>query len=747
MSAFSTDLLYKLATASERFNVLDFQNLLKRRREDGMKCYIHDLRTVNHKGSGWDLTKGVLTIQENCISQEIEEFLESRLSSFGWFQTRAKKIQLELSGTVFEKPDLPLGYSMYPQSGYKVLGQWGSNPAMDLVILIILPDGSMSVRVGKKPTGEFCFTGGMINKTDTTINAALRQLVNECFEENYSLRFLEPGSLSLVAVEKMNLSAAQKEDIIDMVLSNEEFKNPEFQKYKQVFKIGSTFSSSYNSFIAGIRKIKEISKENAETQVIAFKKLLFEYLFPDNYRSFINFLYKTIQNLEWVFCSSDPRNTQEAFMITQPFYIYTDLSEISQHEREWNLEPKGGDDVKSSHTELIQDLVKKPMFASHRSILIKVLRDFVEKNPQKVTSIMTHQFDEIMTILTDLEIKELGIVGNHANICSESQLQQLEILRAQDDNIRIEVDKMNSVEMATEFLENKLSELRMARLRNKQEDLGLSLSFRISLALLAEKDTIYIVIDNSGSMNGKHSSGLTLWAKLLRDIKYLLPLLALVAVNVKVIFINEVGSAMKNDSFKEFDFSVGENDISNLESKLNCALLWFDELNFARPSGSTVVNGIFTRILSDSHNQNIGVIFLTDGEADDKTHLSKTIKNRNPPYKSPIIVIGCCKNSETISWVRDLQRETQNCITMLDDFETQEKRFKQWYGDISFSDSTYLGMFVTFPCYENNHFYGKGFHIYVKLDKIKAELSREDYYEILGYENSDAYDEYVASRI
>src|SRR3990167_9775246 len=115
--------LNDLYDIESRVAVLDFQALLRRRREKGFQHFIPDLAksVADTQGHGWTFSKGMMTIQPNHNTDEIMDFLEKNLAQYKWFQTRAHRAEMLKNGTVIEEPQLPQGYDSYTEQ-FKTLG-------------------------------------------------------------------------------------------------------------------------------------------------------------------------------------------------------------------------------------------------------------------------------------------------------------------------------------------------------------------------------------------------------------------------------------------------------------------------------------------------------------------------------------------------------------------------------------------------------------------------------------------------
>ncbi len=544
--------------------------------------------------------------------------------------------------------------------------------------------------------------------------------------------------------------------------------------------------------------------------MVRIKTQLYKMVFPEQFKNFDTFLRQFLLKCARTINETDPRNTQLAWMETIPFLLYMMREEFQKVQQSFLLAEAGGDDATEARTMKIQDFFDGdlPVFSAHRRIMLGMMQQAVQIDPGLAQSpAFQAQVEEIEQKTQAREAKELGVnavqvAGSQAPVV----LQQTELpsgVRAAvipQVSTKRELDLLNQTkaDMAgklgqqhtemrmneevadtLDYLERLLGEDRMRRIHNRLEDLRIPASYVSVLEDVNQKDLIEILVDNSGSMAGQN------WADAKERFQKLMPLLALAGCKVRVRFINEPSNLGELETLKtvhtgqrktarpqsggyqpmtprgvfEYDFTLfkdGANhtrpdDIMMLEQEEG-RMAEFLTAVFDRgvPSGGTVVNSHFENMIgSILPEKKVGIMFLTDGEASDKTKIEATVKKRQNKQNSQIIVVACTKKSDEINWVRELQKDPNNYIYMLDDYAIQQAKLQNVHGSlVNMTKEIWVAMHLAFPrdpSLPNNQ---SGFHLYIRADKLHEELTPDELKQFYGYKPDDAtYRAYQAERL
>lgn len=814
-----------------RAAVLDFQALLRRRREKGFMHFIPDLAkgTPDAQGHGWTFKKGMLNVKPNHNTDEIMDFLERNLGQYKWFQTRAQRAEMIAQGVIIEEPQLPQGYDTYTEL-FKTLGSWGKNLAMDVVTLLRNADGTISVQLIERPRGEgYAFVGGMIGKDDEKDRQkVLDQCYMETLEEFYSNDLFAKYSATLRQGTKVNNTdqtrlSTKLNDIFDLAefgdLAN--FKDQLIQSMPPSANLESKLQKLQDALRALngqplLRKGQAVlingqpakhTVEALEHFWVRIKCQLYKELCPEQYEDFVNFLRDHLVDLPETTNETDYRNTQLAYMATIPHYFLIDREELKQKEAFWGVRPKGGDDAVSAKIiplhELYEHLTdpsdpnRTKMFSAHLRILTQCIGTVVEQDPSMLENpYFQEQLGQIAKNLEEREFKELGItpavtasgsaivLQTAANgmqqlpiISREPQLTQLQnAIMSVSEGIISSVEAVSSINEAIELLKVELGAIRYARLCDQLENLHLPMSFLPVLAELCLYDSVECVLDNSGSMsqgmttqievklpNGQvqlTSQALTRWQDAHRRLSALTVLLGMAGVKFNIRFLNEQRgvSQTRSPATEVFTFNyvlrkdrngnILPNDITLLENELKSSEMWLSRLFQLEPGGGTSVASPLREALRKHDGKKRGILIVTDGEATDLAETQEVVKTRRDPHLTPISVVACTNASEQIQWVRTLQTNDSYYIAMLDDYKTQRDRMHNAHSTrVPYPPQYWLALHVTFPQNPATPISDTGFFVYLKADKLTAELTQEQLSEMVGYAVPDEmYQDYVTFR-
>jgi hypothetical protein len=764
-----------------REGVLDFQVLLRDRRDKGFQHYIPDLATENATGTGWTLNKGLLVVQAQHNTDELMTHLETKLAHHKWFQTRKQRDEFTSKGGMFEVPVLPVGYPSYTQL-FKSLGQWGKNPAMDVVSLLTNPDGTLAVQVIVRPIDKkHAFVGGMIDKdVHTQGEAILEKCFQETLEEWYSNDLFAPGSKTLSASQKFDVDALSI--AIDAVLANSEFSKlaPFKATLANIFnKPGYNFNTRIKNLETELKaqgKTQNIRPEDLEVFWVRIKCRLYQELFPQQYNGLTDFLRNNLVRMEETTNEADPRNTQVAFMTTVPHYFYIDRAELAKHQNNWMVAPKGGDDALTAKVVELDKLFEKPMFSAHARILLECVADLVEKHPELLQNReFQAQLEKIRSNIEIREAKELNLVrndltglvlqtpkggvlvgANNASIRASSsstatvnppaatqipvvantaELTQLNAASLAANSDHEEILVASSSQAAGKALETLVGQVRFARTKEILEQLGLPISSLVTLDELTGLKRVNILLDNSGSMSGDHTDGegkrTNRWMEAKSRLKKILPLLALGGAEINIRVLNDC-TALSKGNTKSFNFrkDLGANNVSSLESELGNANAFLEKLFNCTPSGGTEVKGDLSVFFSMAQSGDKQLnLFLTDGEATDDLAAKQTIMTRNAEA-NPLLVVACTNASAEINWIRDISLNPKSGVEMLKDCLEEEMNMRVLHGpSIPYSNSIYVLRHVALPAIDKDT--AAGLQVYGCMNKV---LTNDQLTEIMGYE-------------
>jgi hypothetical protein len=767
-----------------REGVLDFQVLLRDRRDKGFQHFIPDLATENKTGTGWTLTKGLLVVQSQHNTDELMTFLETKLAHHKWFQTRKQHDEFTNKGGIFEVPVLPVGYESYTQL-FKSLGQWGKNPAMDVVSLLTNPDGTLAVQVIVRPHDKkYAFVGGMIDKdVHTQSEAILEKCFQETLEEWYSNDLFAPGSKTLTASQSLDVNLLST--AIDAVLANAEFSKlaPMKASLANTFKQpGLNFNTRIKTLETELKtqgKAQNIRPEDLDVFWVRIKCRLYEHLFPKKYNDLTDFLRNNLVRMEETTNEADPRNTQSAFMTTVPHYFYINKAELAKHQNDWMVAPKGGDDAVTAKVVELDKLFERPMFSAHARILLECVADLVDKHPELLQkkefqaqlekirlNIEIRESNELNLVRVDLnglvlQRPKSGVVvgtnnasssvsSNSATAANHSAIQipvvsntveltQLNAatlaasLAANSDHEEILVS--NSSQAAGKALETFVGQVRFARTKEILEQLNLPISSLVTLDALTGIKRVNILLDNSGSMSTDHTDGegkrTDRWLEAKSRLKKILPLLALGGAEINIRVLNDCYALSKGTS-KSFNFrkDLGANNVSALENELGKANAFLEQLFNCTPSGGTEVQRDLSAFFNMAQSGDTQLnLFLTDGEATDATAAKQIISSRNIEA-NPLIVVACTNASAEINWIREIALNPKSGVDMLKDCAEEEMNMRVLHGpSIPYSNSIYVLRHVALPAIDKNAV--SGLQVYSCMNKV---LTHDQLTEIMGYE-------------
>lgn len=211
---------FDLYLLSLRAGLLDFQTWINNIHLYGSKSYIMDLEYEGDYQSddyyfdpdnrqfcrGFCVRKGVVTVYETCDVNHLMDYFERKLGKYSWFETRRDFERLKQEGRCIETPTLPGNYQSFLADGYKILGKWGVNEAIDVIPFILNDDGTISVKVIEKIDAynpekkQRATLGGIIDNMESVIEKCLAELL----EEYYSNDLFAPESKTMFAAQKMH---------------------------------------------------------------------------------------------------------------------------------------------------------------------------------------------------------------------------------------------------------------------------------------------------------------------------------------------------------------------------------------------------------------------------------------------------------------------------------------------------------------------------------------------------------------
>lgn len=392
--------IYDLAV---RVSVLDFQELLKNRLEKGFQHFFLDLMKEPETRSpdydpalsqGWILKGGLLTVHENCEANQLMDFLESKLQHHAWFETRQQKMQRLARGEHIDLPTLPAGFKAYRES-YKTLGKYGPNAAIDVIAFIENPDGSLSEKVIVRPHDKkYAFVGGMIEQKEATLGRCFDEMLEEFYSNDLFVR--DSGTEFLAGRKSLPEVLAAFEE----VLRQKEFSTltPVFAEILSAAQSGTHFSDCLERFCIQLlsytnRAIPQANgkehthrMEDLEHLFVRFRCLLYKQMCPAQYALFCDFLHTHLVEMPLTTNESDPRNTNEAYMVTMPHWLYVSYDDMASLERDCAIKPKGGDDAVSTHIVPLEKLYEQSMYAAHGRINLEALAQLLKKRPDLLAS-------------------------------------------------------------------------------------------------------------------------------------------------------------------------------------------------------------------------------------------------------------------------------------------------------------------------------------------------------------------------
>ena len=347
--------------------------LLTSRTERGFRAYIHDLKDEQYDESrpGWTLKKGHLTVQlnnPNLNPDALQAYLNLQFRSLNapWFQAAPPE-----GFDSVKKPDY--------HAPFKVLGQYGANPAIDPIFLMQQQDGLVRVLTIKRKSGEFALPGGMQE------GRVLDNCIKETLEECYSGDLFEEGSLSLAVVEsnpELSLNALQT-----TLTGTLQTTLPEAHQatLNAVIAAAETKEALLPAFLNAIQALNTDEhptfNTTTRTQYLTHTKMaLYQQLCPGPFEHFKDFIQAHSERGKKVMHHSDPRNTNHAWMVTTPLYITLTADEMNALEDTCALRACAGDDAVSTHFMALDQFCCDPSvtFAAHAAFVLDGLAHAIE---------------------------------------------------------------------------------------------------------------------------------------------------------------------------------------------------------------------------------------------------------------------------------------------------------------------------------------------------------------------------------
>lgn len=201
MSAVTIEILQDL---SRHLVQLSWAEFLELRANGGMtrpQCFIMDLQPIEQSGHGWKINKGHVYFQPSFDQNELNDFLDAKMSHHDFWVTQKEIAKQIRAGTLqkFQPKNMP---AHLPSYGLKVklLGAPGDdNYAVDNMIYIrrAIDDKLCILLIQRVGSGKLAYPGGFARKqqvkesdaayNDSLRHAAMLELVQECFAADHIL--------------------------------------------------------------------------------------------------------------------------------------------------------------------------------------------------------------------------------------------------------------------------------------------------------------------------------------------------------------------------------------------------------------------------------------------------------------------------------------------------------------------------------------------------------------------------------
>jgi nicotinamidase-related amidase/archaellum component FlaC len=286
---------------------------------------------------------------------------------------------------------------------FKPLGKHATNDAVDPVIIIEMPDGTLKVLGGRRPTGEAAFAGGMVEGSvrDKVQNACLQEILEELFGGSL---FDGETSNSKLADKLCNSNPRDFNNNIEACLNEKEFaKLKELglsTDIKKILKYGNkTDSENMSEKMAAIKQLlaskvasNAITQADMDHYYIRLKCQLYKHLLPEQYKILENFVYKELELQESVINQSDPRNTLLGHMGTSCLAGVFPISKLKELSEQCALQIKAGDDLERPGVMNIEEFIKNG-YSDHPALLLNTLAREA-KNLENTTQL--EYFDKVI---------------------------------------------------------------------------------------------------------------------------------------------------------------------------------------------------------------------------------------------------------------------------------------------------------------------------------------------------------------
>jgi nicotinate-nucleotide adenylyltransferase len=374
--------IFNLAMKVYRSNVQHFDKY----RNNELSAYVRDLRdieNINHwQDFGYKLN--------NCrliINLEKADHAEMHTKISNWMQSPSR---------AWFKTVNPYNEIITPtdfKADFKILGEFGPNLATDAVIFIKHSRNSLKLLTIRRAddTRTPAIPGG-INES-SVFKTCTSELLEECF------------SNSLFADDsKSNL-------LINDIYSNKistEFKLKLHSVLERIsnntsLKEHSTISEYINQIPEDIypsKAVKLLLTINIEPKLLVkLKCCLYEELLPEQFNIFSQFIKYHGKIGPKELSTTDERNTNLAWMLTQTVRFVLDDVALNTLLQECGLELSGGDDAEDATLMSIVDFCKEPnrLFSIHGFLVLRDLAKMIESGDIHVTKSYVDDLSKCIT--------------------------------------------------------------------------------------------------------------------------------------------------------------------------------------------------------------------------------------------------------------------------------------------------------------------------------------------------------------
>ncbi len=167
------EIIDHIANLATKARQIALDKLTAAREEKGYQAFIFDLKHIEKVEPTWSVKKGLLTIQlpaSHTTLIHVNGFLDEQLGSKPWYS----------SSRDFNPSTVTLNDTAHPD-GFKVLGRYGRNSAVDPTLFITSPTDPLRVLaiIRNDGSGVRALPGGMM--PDNVMVRCIEELLEECF--------------------------------------------------------------------------------------------------------------------------------------------------------------------------------------------------------------------------------------------------------------------------------------------------------------------------------------------------------------------------------------------------------------------------------------------------------------------------------------------------------------------------------------------------------------------------------------